>query len=770
MRPSPRVGVALLVVATTGAVTTTRADSVTLDTGVVYQGAVDKDGAMVTVFDGLKRVVIRDTKIAKIETGALAKYELFRIDQPLVVHAGAMPTYAIAVQAGDWDPQGRRGFEYVGPGSRKPVRMTQAIIELGPTVSQYRGVDGFWRGLTATSEVPREVVLGLLGKVDAKDQGERLKVGRFLIQAQWYTEAIAELDRIEKDFPELKETVAAVRTSVHELGAARRLSEIDQRRAAQQPSQVRSLLRRFGADGVGETIREEVRQALAMQEAQDAADRSLAREVRKAAEGISNSAREDFRGPVLEMLRDLTEAPDAVRDRFEAFLHPPEGDASTAEARFARALSGWIGGADLVTSDLAAAGVLRDARLALQKYLSSSDAAERSSLLGEIKGLQLPAQGDQPARGFDPAMLAAIARHAPPPLRSSAEEAHGTIRRLRARDDSNPEPTDYAVILPPEYHPQRNYPTLVALHGGDGPEKAAGWWAEEAAKRGFLVVAPEYNVRGQPRDYRYSESEHAAVEIALRDARRRFAIDPDRTYLAGVLLGGYMAWDFGLAHPDLFAGVAIISGIPGKYVWAYKDNAKLVPLYVAMGELAPTETDLLFPFATGLAARNYDVVCVEYYKRGLEAFPEERGAVLDWMAPRRREPYSKEFTVTAGRSSDNRFFGVVVKEFSPDRVKLPEQVDPLGKNLKPATITRRDRSLANLLDLETSGLERVDLWLGPPHLNPSERLEIRINGKTAFRGRVTVDLEPFLEDLRIRGDRKQVYWLRYSATVGRSRR
>ena len=69
---------------------------------------------------------------------------------------------------------------------------------------------------------------------------------------------------------------------------------------------------------------------------------------------------------------------------------------------------------------------------------------------------------------------------------------------------------------------------------------------------------------GQPPDYRYTTSEHAAVELALRDARKRYAIDSDRVFVAGQLIGGNMAWDYALAHPDLFAGVVVISGLPGQ--------------------------------------------------------------------------------------------------------------------------------------------------------------------------------------------------------------
>src|SRR5262249_25127253 len=161
--------------------------------------------------------------------------------------------------------------------------------------------------------------------------------------------------------------------------------------------------------------------------------------------------------------------------------------------------------------------------------------------------------------------------------------------------------------------------TIVALNSGRGKDSeerlrnAVAWWAPEALRRGYIVIAPEYNLPGRPPDYRYTASEHAAVELALRDARRRFAVDVDRVFLGGLLLGGHMAWDYGLAHPDLFAGVAIVSGLPGKYVGRTIEHAGRVPLYIAMGDKALASPDVIFNTAKGLIAKNYDVTYVEYY-------------------------------------------------------------------------------------------------------------------------------------------------------------
>ena len=162
-----------------------------------------------------------------------------------------------------------------------------------------------------------------------------------------------------------------------------------------------------------------------------------------------------------------------------------------------------------------------------------------------------------------------------------------------------------------------------------------------------------------------------------------------------------------------------------------------------------------------LIAKAYDVTYVEYFRRGLEDLPEEAPAVFDWMDRKRRDPYPKKFEVVTARASDNRFYGVVVREFQPGRTTAPEAVEPFGKNLNPATIKMTSSSLSNLIRLETIGRQAARR-LGQPQ---ADRLRARRSrsGSTAgrsSRASAKPDLEPLLEDLRIRGDRQQVYWLK----------
>src|SRR3954453_10889274 len=86
-----------------------RGDTITLKNGIVYrsQGGPDKDGPLVYLWDGLKKTVIRDSKIERIVgDNTYRTGEKFQLVQPLVVHAGAMPKEVISVQSGEWNERG----------------------------------------------------------------------------------------------------------------------------------------------------------------------------------------------------------------------------------------------------------------------------------------------------------------------------------------------------------------------------------------------------------------------------------------------------------------------------------------------------------------------------------------------------------------------------------------------------------------------------------------------------------------------------------------
>jgi dienelactone hydrolase len=733
---------------------TASGDTILLKNGTVIRGTLEQDNTLAFISDNLKRTIFYNSKISKVESDTgFSKLERFALVQPMEVHVGNQPQAAVNIHYEPWDAKGRRRFRYTN-NKGNVVQMQQAINELTPQMTRFRGIDGFWQGQVATSQVPKPVILGLLKLVNQADQDERLKITRWLIQAEWYPEALEALDGLLKDFPDepgMKERVADTRRLVLELQARDSLEEVAVRRKANQPQEVLTRLRAIPLDGLPKDIVDEVRDQLRKDEDQAVLDRQLGDSLRDLSEKLSEADRKTWKIPLAEILEVLSKAPEAARSRLQPFAKADP--ALPVENRFALAMSGWVVGPDSAFDQLKAADDLWHARTVVRDYLASKSVAARTSLLADL----------QKVEGLDLDAIARLILRMDPPLRDPEGEKPGVVTLHRVAEDDNEVPSDYALLLPPEYHPSRSYPAIVALHHEDqGLKGATEWLASEAARRGYIVIAPEYNVPGQGKAFHFSTGEHAAAELSLRDARKRYSIDSNRVFVAGQLEGGNMALDFGLGHPDLFAGVVCVSGFPFKYAHKYKANIDFLPLYVVLGEMAPAAREIAFDqyFKALILDAKKDVTYVDYLKRGMEEIPEEVPSFFDWMDHRRREPVPRSFDSVSARDSDARFFGVIVREFSPGRTIAPEAADPFGKNINPASIEMKTSVQGNLINITAKGINRLDVWVSPRLIDFKKKMEVRLNTRPLFKGIAKLEFDPMLEDLRIRGDRQQLYYMK----------
>lgn len=325
----------------------------------------------------------------------------------------------------------------------------------------------------------------------------------------------------------------------------------------------------------------------------------------------------------------------------------------------------------------------------------------------------------------------------------------------------------YYVQLPPEYDPYRRYPCVVTLNGaGTTPQQQLDWWAGgynadlqtrfgQASRHGYIVLAPRWT-REHQRKYEYSSREHAAALYTLRDACKRFAIDTDRVFLSGHSMGGDAAWDIGLAHPDLWAGVIPIVATADKYVTRYWENGKYVPMYFVCGEkdgnkLAENATD----WNRYLTRVGYDVVVVQYQGRGHEHFHDEIQRLFDWMNLHKRNFFPKEFEVGSLRPWDNFFWWVETSQPNAANVILPAQ---WGQKGTPAVTDARVLATNGLS--VTSAADKLTVWLSPEIVDFDNRMTVTLNGKRQLNIRPSVAV--LLEDARTRGDRQHPFWAKAS--------
>ena len=270
-----------------------RGDSVIMKNGIVYrsQGAPDRDNTLVYISDGLKRVVVRDSKIERIEANNAfrtgEKFQAGSADESST--AGSRPREVISVRParGTSAAAGRFGTSARGRTSRSA--WSRRSSRSGRTSSGFGGSTGSG---SAGRDQPGSARFGdhsLLGRVEQKNVEERERVVRFLMDVGWHAEAKQELDRLVQDFPtDRPEGAGGHRAAVHppEPRRQKRRSEIDVSRKAQQYKRVAELLKTFKEKGNPTELQVEVREIERHDDQQHSGRQALAADLRKLADRL----------------------------------------------------------------------------------------------------------------------------------------------------------------------------------------------------------------------------------------------------------------------------------------------------------------------------------------------------------------------------------------------------------------------------------------------------------------------------------------------------
>jgi predicted esterase len=322
----------------------------------------------------------------------------------------------------------------------------------------------------------------------------------------------------------------------------------------------------------------------------------------------------------------------------------------------------------------------------------------------------------------------------------------------------------YLVQLPPDYDPYRKYPCVVTLNGaGTTPEQQIDFWAGaysadaqmrkgQGTRHGYIVVAPRWT-REHQRKYEYSSREWAAVLYTLRDAYKRFAIDTDRVFLSGHSMGGDAAWDMGISHPSLWAGVIPIVAVADKYVTLYYKNAKYVSFYFVCGEKDGNKRAVnAIDWDRYLRYNGYDTMVVEYQGRGHEGFHDEIQNIFTWMNLHKRNFFPKEFEVYSLRPWDYFFWWVENSKPLDANTLLPAEWGD-----KPPRAAKTEGKILPTNGVSVSpGGRGATVWLSPEMVTFENRASASIAGKRQTNIQPTVPV--LLEDVRTRGDRQHPFW------------
>ncbi|MEO7815044.1 MAG: PHB depolymerase family esterase [Sphingomicrobium sp.] len=158
-------------------------------------------------------------------------------------------------------------------------------------------------------------------------------------------------------------------------------------------------------------------------------------------------------------------------------------------------------------------------------------------------------------------------------LRKGATPAsHGPSRLTETAFSPNPGALVAKTYIPASLKP--GAPLVVVLHGCTQDaavyDRGSGW-SQLADRHGFAVLYPEQE-RGnnfnlcfnwyQAADARRGRGEASSIAHMIRDVTTAHQLDPERVFINGLSAGGAMTMVMLACYPELFAGGAVIAGLP----------------------------------------------------------------------------------------------------------------------------------------------------------------------------------------------------------------
>jgi pimeloyl-ACP methyl ester carboxylesterase len=760
------------------------ADVVILKDGFTLIGKVKREGQ--TIFEGgqkvtigngfyivdddVRRIAFSFRQVQDVDEKVLNKGpELVVLDQKLTPLSTAtwIEPFGPILEITPFDNNWERKIKYQplkGPVMDSKQRMTR----LTPYMAVVEASRARWQMMYLTRELGPEVVRQLLyshpdlreraGEVDPL---KRTKIVRFLIQAGFYDAAEAELDQWLKDSTKDQEKIEALKQHLQKQRGQELLDDIERCHKAGQHLMAQKLLAKFPQQGPEEKQLNKVQGFKTNYEADEQGLALARRFLKELPPRVSPEAhRIIFSEAAAAILSELNLDNYKRLERFVILAKQAEADrqkntptTETPGDLMAAAASGWVLGSGSAEAKTETGLRLWRTRKFVQEYQKTDSAAARAQLLANYQKERTEAVA------FDE-MAQVISLL--PPIAPEEKLSTDLIPLETNLPQGGRKGVEYIVQLPREYHHGRPFPVLMVLHQGvEKPADALTRWLDMAHQHGYILVAPKWAGNAIRPSYNYSTEEHAVVLDSLRDLQRRFNVDCDRIFLAGVGQGGDMAFDVGLSHPDLFAGVVPLGAQPRYFAKSYATNGRVLPFYVVSGDLASDAPKMIRDQFKTFVAQGAPSLYVEYKGRGQEWFAGELPNIFDWMGRKKRAMSTPDLTeCISHRATDTRFYWLAGEGIN-DRCIIHDTAK--WKYLHPQATLQGKIAENNEISLHARNYQKVSVWFTRDMIAFDKAgkplpMTIRMNTIIRMNNRVvTPSLATLLEDFYARGDRQRLF-------------
>jgi phospholipase/carboxylesterase len=191
----------------------------------------------------------------------------------------------------------------------------------------------------------------------------------------------------------------------------------------------------------------------------------------------------------------------------------------------------------------------------------------------------------------------------------------------------------FSLYVPEYYTADRDWPLVMALHGGSGNGRGFLWsWLRDARSVGAILVAP--TATGNTWALMGEDADTANLNRILDAVCSRWNVDPARLLLTGMSDGGTFCYVTGLQSTSPFTHLAPVSATFHPLMAEMADAERLrgLPVYLVHGRL-----DWMFPVHVARQTRDaLTAVGADVTYRELDdlshCYPREMNApILNWL-------------------------------------------------------------------------------------------------------------------------------------------
>lgn len=330
--------------------------------------------------------------------------------------------------------------------------------------------------------------------------------------------------------------------------------------------------------------------------------------------------------------------------------------------------------------------------------------------------------------------------------------------------------TDLYLLVPDGYDPTKPAGVMVLLHGlgGDGRQLRDRLYSQFAGADNYILACPTAQKEpadalseddpgplGQAMKHWWSYRPEGFALSAVREVRRKYAVDDDRVIVSGYSMGGFGTWNLGLRYPDRFSAMVPFAGGVSRTEYLNPkgdpklrplvENARHIPLYFVHGDrdtTVPVRLDRLSRDQLVDWKIDHEYVEVKGGKHVLDV--REGGELMTpiqtWLKGKRRDRHPKRITyVSLGAYAPGAWWA-----------HLDGTID------RGARFEAEVRD-GNVIEVSATGAKRMKLYLDEELLDFSKPVVVRCGEKELWRGAVAESFEAVLESWRRCEDRGLVY-------------